>query len=113
MKEHQYLCWWIPRGQRRCYAASFWAEFYEPVAISHVLDGYDRLFLPSPPRFDVQSGVEGRLTRSVLILLPVGQTFQKTTRAARFPGRAATPCVARRGGGFPGSAWDCIYFLLS
>lgn len=37
MKEHQYFCCRIHRGQMRCSVGSFWAEFYEPVAISHVL----------------------------------------------------------------------------
>lgn len=78
MKGHQYLCCWIHRGQMRCYAGFFLVEFHEPVAIPRVLmDMTISFFLL---RFDVQSTVEGHLTRSVFILLPVSQTFQKLTR---------------------------------
>lgn len=35
--------------------------------------------------------MEGRLTRSVLIPLPVGQSFQKPAHTAQFPGELQHP----------------------
>lgn len=37
MEEQQHLCCWIHRGQMRGYAGSFWADFHDPVTLSHIL----------------------------------------------------------------------------